>query len=118
MMDYVYLTISSIIILTCFYFVAAPFLSKEVSSADNSIQEELGLESVYRAVNELEMDFLMKKMDEKDYLQLKEQYQLLAANLMKKEHQQTKKKPGLDRNDQAELEIMEELQKLRKFGGR
>lgn len=117
-MDYIFLFLCSIIILTCFYLVAAPFFSKEEVSSDNSIREEVSLESVYRAVNELEMDFLMKKMEEKDYLQLKEQYQLLTANLMKKGHQHTKKKSGLDDSDQAELEIMKELQILRKFGGR
>lgn len=119
-MDYVFLIISSIIVLTCFYFIFAPFLSQRDRGlvAKDNAGDELTLESIYRAVNELEMDYLMKKLNEADYLSMKEQYQLLAAGLLKQEEKSrkasSKKSNGSEKID---LEILTELQKLRKQKG-
>lgn len=121
MMDYIYLILSSIIILACLYFIISPFFSTKTKGAlmiDNE-EETLTLEAVYGAVNELEMDYLMKKIKETDYKNLKEQYQLLAANLMKQSEKQKKITSKVDlETDKVELEILTELQNLRKQKGR
>lgn len=121
MMDYVYLILSSIIILACFYFIVSPFFSTKTKGAlmvENE-EETLTLEEVYRAVNELEMDYLMKKIKDTDYKSLKEQYQLLAASMMKQgEKQKNKVSKTNSEADKVELEILAELQNLRKQRGR
>lgn len=124
-MDYVYLIVSAIMVLICFYFIVSPFFKPEgtVASAGKKgeePEEAVALETVYKAANELEMDFLMKKMTEQDFLQLKEQYQLLAADLIRQEKKQTANKAGKkDKQDkEIELEILAELQNLRKQKGR
>ncbi|WLR55992.1 hypothetical protein LC048_03215 [Mesobacillus subterraneus] len=80
--------------------------------------EKLTLEQVYSAVNELEMDFLMKKITREDFEKLKEDYQLLAVEMLKEEAQGRKAK-HLQKNKkkikdaEAEAEILKELKKLR-----
>lgn len=120
-MDILYLLISSIIILVCVYLVVSPlFLQKKyVAYTIQEEKENLTLEAIYSAVNELEMDYLMKKIKKVDYLQLKEQYQLLAAKVMKTEGPLSKKnKKDSSDIDKVELEILDELKKIRKQKGR
>jgi len=115
-MEIVYLLIGCAIILTCFYFIVFPFFSasRGEDTGGENWEGTVTLDSVYGAVNELEMDFFMKKIKEKDFLQLKEQYQLLAAELLKQESK-PKEKTKQDRNlEEAELELLRDLQKLRK----
>lgn len=119
-MEYIYLFASSVIILTCLYFILSPFflVKAENAGVHNPHEKSVILEDIYEAVNELEMDYLMKKITEKDFNQLKEQYQLLAANLMKQEIG-IKTKKTIKKDDKAvELEILHELQQLRKQKGR
>lgn len=105
-------------ILICMYIIVAPFFSTKEELRFAKEEDSLTLEAIYSAVNELEMDYLMKKIGENDYLQLKEQYQLLAAKLMKQEGQLIKKKKKEDISlDKVELEILEELKKIRKGKG-
>ncbi|MDQ0154105.1 hypothetical protein [Robertmurraya andreesenii] len=119
-MDFIFLIASSIMILTCLYFIISPFFTgKEGKLTEaNTGEDTFTLEAIYGAVNELEMDYLMKKISEADYTSLKEQYQLLAAGMMKQG--QTKKKQSNTKrgSDKVELEILAELQKLRKQKGR
>ncbi|MBM4762630.1 hypothetical protein [Bacillus sp. B15-48] len=117
-MDIVYLLAGSAIILTCFYFIVSPFFTTNESgmSIEEEAEENLTLESVYGAVNELEMDYLMKKMNEQDFLQLKQQYQLLATELLSQENNLKKDRLNTDA-EEAELELLRELQKLRKQKG-
>lgn len=118
-MDYVFLLAGSLVILTCFYFIISPFFSGSEQHDPEVRKEEdkLTLEQVYGAVNELEMDYLMKKITSADFEELKEQYQLLAAELIKEETK--KRKPGRKKKlaDEAEDEILKELQKLRNQKG-
>lgn len=118
-MDYIYLIASSVIILTCFYFITIPFFQVKTESAGAYVMDEehLTLEDVYSAVNELEMDYLMKKVTERDFNQLKDKYQMLAAKLMNQEIKMvTKTTKKVD--ESAELEIYNELEKIRKGKGR
>lgn len=122
-MDYVFLIASAAIILTCFYFVITPFFNTngEVAVGAGEGNGSLSLEEIYTAVNELEMDYLMKKVNEEDFHKLKDRYQLLAAELMKQETKETKPKEKVVQKanvEEAEHEILEELQKLRKQKGK
>lgn len=120
-MNYIFLIASSIMILTCLYFMASPFFTtkEEKREKHESEEEALTLEAIYRAVNELEMDYLMKKINENDYTSLKEQYQLLAAGMMKQKDTRKKNQATVKGDsDKVELEILAELQKLRKQKGR
>lgn len=119
-MNVIFLIASSIMILTCLYFMASPFFTtKEEKRQKHSEEEALTLEAIYRAVNELEMDYLMKKINENDYTSLKEQYQLLAAGMMKQKDTRKKNQATVKGDsDKVELEILAELQKLRKQKGR
>ncbi|WP_079510141.1 hypothetical protein [Mesobacillus jeotgali] len=125
-MEYVFLIIGSLVIITCFYFIISPFFSSaevrnEGLEADG---ERLTLEQVYSAVNELEMDFLMKKITREDFEKMKEDYHLLAAEMLKEETKLlTSGKKTLPKGkaklkaDEAEEEIFRELKKLRQQKG-
>jgi hypothetical protein len=119
-MEIVYLLVGSAIILTCFYFIVSPFFSATGGDATGVENWEgtVTLDSVYGAVNELEMDYLMKKIQEKDFLQLKEQYQLLAAELVKQESKPKANRKQDRKLEEAELELLRDLQKLRKRKGK
>lgn len=114
-MDYVFLIAGSLVILTCFYFIVSPFFTASDEHAAGVVQddEKLSLDQVYGAVNELEMDFLMKKITAEDFEKLKEQYQLLAAELSKGETKAQKTGRSKKLADDAEAEILRELRKLR-----
>lgn len=121
-MDYLFLIVSSVLILACLYFVISPFyLMKQEVALGNEYDQGLNIESVYEAVNELEMDYLMKKIKKEDFLQLKEQYQVLAQELMAEERQlvgkKGKEKKQSSNEKKIELEILHELQKMRKLKG-
>jgi hypothetical protein len=125
-MDYVFLIIGSLVIITCFYFIISPFFSSgEFQPVGREAEgEKLTLEQVYSAVNELEMDFLMKKINSDDFEKMKENYQLLAADLLKEETETLKQgKTKLPKGkakmqaDDAEEEILRELKKLRQQKG-
>ncbi|MBT2662239.1 hypothetical protein [Bacillus sp. ISL-45] len=126
-MDYVFLIIGTLVIITCFYFIISPFFSAgEVpASGVETESEKLTLEQVYSAVNELEMDFLMKKITREDFEKLKENYHLLAAEMLKEETEglkqgkskqlpESKKKK---KDAEAEADILRELKKLRQQKG-
>ncbi|WP_226085540.1 hypothetical protein [Mesobacillus sp. S13] len=123
-MDYVFLIIGSLVIITCFYFIISPFFTAgEISAAGPETEgEKLTIEQVYSAVNELEMDFLMKKITREDFEKLKENYQLLAAEMVKEETQ-GRKMEHLPENKkkikdaEAEAEILRELKMLRQQKG-
>ncbi|GAM15177.1 hypothetical protein [Mesobacillus selenatarsenatis] len=126
-MDYLFLIIGSLVIITCFYFIISPFFSSgEMPAGEMETEgEKLTLEQVYSAVNELEMDFLMKKITSEDFEKLKEDYQLLAAEMLKDETEGLKlgKAKHLPegkkkiKDVEAEAEILRELKKLRQQKG-
>lgn len=118
-MDSVFLFVTSIVILTCVYFIVAPLYRTKGDLARFGINEEgPTLEAVYSAVNELEMDLLMKKISEEDFQQLKEQYQHLAVEIMDEERNTNIRQQKTMENKEIELELLQELQKLRTEKGR
>lgn len=116
-MDYIFLLLGSMIIITCFYFIISPFFNRggEHYNHFRENETEMPLEMIYAAVNELEMDFLMKKLTQDDFERMKKQYHTLAASYLKAETKQNKSKPnGNGDIDIADREILKELNKLRK----
>ncbi len=120
-MDYLYLLIGAAIVISCFYFIIAPFFTSEEKAVayakDND--SELPLEMIYETVNELEMDYLMKKISKEDFESMKKRYQALAAGYLNQESN-VKKTPSNNQpiDDETEREILKELNKLRKQKGR
>lgn len=118
MTDYVYLIVGSMITIICFYYIAAPFFGRDGQDNLNRQESEpvLSIEYIYSAVNELEMDYLMKKISETDFNLMKHRYQIMAAELLKMEEEHVRIQPtstaGIDQD------ILIELQKIRKQKGR
>lgn len=119
-MDYVFLIASAAIIVTCMYFIVSPFFISKKEDADGVREENEmpALETVYATVNELEMDYLMKKIKEEDFKILKEKYQSLAIEFMNQEKKSMTRKSDRNSTEKAELEILDELRKLRSQKGR
>ncbi|WP_102274192.1 hypothetical protein [Cytobacillus massiliigabonensis] len=116
-MDYIFLLLGSVIIITCFYFIVSPFFNRGGESYSNSgeTEAEMPLEMIYAAVNELEMDFLMKKLIQDDFERMKKQYHTLAASYLKSETKQNRSQPKGNRDlDIVDREILKELNKIRK----
>lgn len=119
-MDYFYLIIGAVMVICCFYFIIAPFFSTRGETIANAEgKADLPLEMIYEAVNELEMDYLMKKISKEDFEAMKKRYQAMAAGYLtqgtstKTTHSN---KETID--EKVEREILQELNKLRKQNGR
>ncbi|TCJ04556.1 hypothetical protein [Cytobacillus praedii] len=117
-MDYIFLLLGSMIVITCFYFIVSPFFNRSGENDSHSEEKgaEMPLEMIYAAVNELEMDFLMKKLTKDDFEAMKTQYHTLAASYLKPEKVQNKNQPK-GNVDKADREILKELNKIRKQKG-
>jgi hypothetical protein len=115
--DYVFLIFGSLVTIICFYFIVAPFFKRD-EYHENKIKHEqdMSIESIYAAVNELEMDYLMKKITETDFQIMKNRCQMMAAEFLKVEEQHIRHETtGTAKVDQ---DIFMELQKIRKKKGR
>lgn len=113
--DYVFLIFGSLVTIICFYFIVAPFFKRD-EYHENKIKHEqdMSIESIYAAVNELEMDYLMKKISENDFKKMKERYQIIAAELLKVEEEHVR----IDATSIKDEDILLELQEIRKKKGR
>ncbi len=118
-MDYFYLFIGAVMVICCFYFIIAPFFNTRgemIANAEGKAAPPL--EMIYEAVNELEMDYLMKKISKEDFEAMKKRYQAMAAGYLTQDTT-TKtihsNKETIDEN--VEREIVQELNKLRKQNG-
>ncbi|RHW40812.1 hypothetical protein D1B31_11530 [Neobacillus notoginsengisoli] len=69
----------ALLVAACLYFVIHPFFAKGMAAAADVREKGLDMESVYEAVNELEMDALMGKISREDFDSMKETYYRLAA---------------------------------------
>lgn len=116
MIDYVYLIVGSMVTIICFYAIAAPFFHRDEQAGTNHEDSgsELSIEIIYGAVNELEMDYLMKKISENDFKKMKERYQIIAAELLKVEEEHVR----IDATSIKDEDILLELQEIRKKKGR
>jgi hypothetical protein len=117
MEDTIFLIAGSVITILCFYFIAAPFYSKKEARQKNQpkLEDEMSIELIYAAVNELEMDYLMKKMTKEDFQQMKMRYQMMAAELMKFEEKQVRHDHPVPL--EIDREILIELRNIRKKKG-
>lgn len=94
MNDYLFLIIGSVVTITCFYFMAAPFFAKR--RHENNLvayggDPEMSLESIYQAINEIEMDLLMKKITQQDFRQMKDHLSIMAAEYLNNQPEKTEK---------------------------
>lgn len=118
-MDYIFLAVGTVIIITCFYFVIAPFFSNKVESFASIGQDSTTpLEDIYRIMNDLEMDYLMKKISQLDYERLKGDYHLLAAEYMNQNESVQEATSRKSYSKQVDQEILRELELVRNKRGR
>ncbi len=113
------IVVSLLIVAFCLYLVASPLLRKKDAQLALEITDdtdEFSIKNIYATLNELEMDYHMKKLSEEDYLKLKSQYERIAAELLEKQKgEETSSDTHLMKEIEAEIE--EELAKLRKERG-
>lgn len=119
MVEYLFIAMSAVLIIICIYLVASPFFTREfavekVSETDKSQT----IEAIYGAVNELEMDFLMKKISEEDFLDVKNKYQAVATELLSHEGEKVSiSKQKHESSVQTEMiddELLKELEEIRR----
>ncbi len=121
MNDYLFLIIGSVVTITCFYFMAAPFFAKK--PANNPVasdgEPEMSLESIYQAINEIEMDLLMKKITQQDFQQIKEHLSLKAADYLNKPPEKTEKLQQPTDEDPSDFDkkILSQLAEIRRGKG-
>ncbi|MGJ7920364.1 hypothetical protein [Neobacillus sp. LXY-4] len=118
MTDYVFLIVGSMVTIICIYFIAAPFFKTDPHQSQKKVASEEGtsIETIYAAINELEMDYLMKKITEADFQQMKMRYQIMAAEILKIEEEQVRHE--IKDASNIDEDILIELQKIRKQKGR
>jgi len=90
----------------CLFFILRPFFSKGECTLPEKTREKFELETVYEAVNELEMDVLMGKISREDFNSLKKSYYHLAAGSVQI-------KTGVDEDIQAALKSIRPRNKNR-----
>ncbi|WP_161568233.1 c-type cytochrome biogenesis protein CcmI [Anaerobacillus alkaliphilus] len=110
--------VSVLIVAFCLYLVVTPLLREKDAQLPVEITDdtdEISIKSIYATLNELEMDYHMKKLSDEDYQKLKAQYERIAAELLEEQKQKSKKTTS-DSSlvKEIEAEIEEELAKLRK----
>ncbi|WP_070120491.1 hypothetical protein [Bacillus marinisedimentorum] len=116
-MDAVYMVSGSLVIITCFYFVIAPFFTQGKTAAASNEGESVSLELIYESINEAEMDYLMKKISKEDFEEMKQQYYNLASGQLKGNRPANRRqKEAAGGTVPVDEEILKELQKIR--GGR
>ncbi|SDZ67161.1 hypothetical protein SAMN05421736_12917 [Evansella caseinilytica] len=117
---------SILIIGLCVYLVAQPFFSQKRAWNPEKMKDdldELSKEHLFATINELEMEFNMGKLPEEDYRKLKGHYEKLAAEKLKEEsvlltdsadsRPQVADGAEMTMDEEIELEIAEELQKMK-----
>ncbi|MCE7792814.1 hypothetical protein K8O68_10345 [Salipaludibacillus sp. CUR1] len=80
--------VSALIVGLCLYLVIQPFFTNKKEWRRDEVKDDLDsmtLEQAYATINELEMEFNMGKLPEKDYQSLKAQYERIAASKLKEE---------------------------------
>ncbi|WP_043934050.1 hypothetical protein [Bacillus sp. EB01] len=91
---------STLMIAVCLYLILSPFFT-EKNAAPLFSKESFDLESVYEAVNELEMDALMNKISAEDFGSLKDSYYRIAAE-------------AIEQKNKADEDILEALKEIRR----
>lgn len=112
---------SVLIVAFCLYLVVTPLLKKKEATTAVELKDDtdqISLKNIYATLNELEMDFHMKKLSEEDYKNSKAQYEKIAAEVLEEEKIKEEKAAPINNATKAiEKEIEEELAKLRKERG-
>jgi hypothetical protein len=117
---YLFLLIGSLVTITCLYLVVEPFFTRKLEniSVAEVFEQDMSLESIYQAINEIEMDLLMKKITKPDYQQMKEKYAIMAADYLNSQPIMTEDpKQQLADTTLIEHQILGELAKIRSEKG-
>ncbi len=113
-MDAVYLISGSLVIITCFYFVIAPFFTRKTEQNAAAVGKSVPLELIYESINEAEMDYLMKKISKEDFEELKQHYYTLASGRLKGNSPVNRlEKEAAGGTVPIDDDILKELQKIR-----
>jgi len=109
--------VSALIVGLCLYLVVQPFFSGQKQWRIDEVKDDLDdltLEQAYATINELEMEYNMGKLQEKDYQSLKGQYERIAAKKLKEDAYASESEKTDDRKDSLiEDEIEKELAGMR-----
>ncbi|OCA91064.1 hypothetical protein A8F94_04170 [Bacillus sp. FJAT-27225] len=109
---------TALFVLGCLYLVLMP-LFKEETFLDHTRKSQTDTatkEALFTTLNEIEFEFKMNKLSESDYRQLKRQYEIQVAKIMKDEETSVEKNIDLDLLAEVEREIEASLNKQQKKG--
>lgn len=75
------------IVLLCMYLIISPYLRRnehgKINDADNHHNEEtVDMKALMATLNEIEFDFISRKISEKDYHRLSRQYESMISRAM------------------------------------
>ncbi|CAM3803308.1 hypothetical protein [Mesobacillus zeae] len=106
--------------LSCLFLILAPLFKKGVSPEKDTGRSEgsaTNKEILLTTLNELEFEYKMDKLSEKDYQIVKKQYEIQVAKIMKEEERPAVKNIDKDLLEEVEREIEEAAKKYRNKKG-
>lgn len=120
-MDMISIIASIMLVLGCLYLILSPFTQKSSSVVKDEVKttdDHVNKQELYATLNEIEMDYKMNKLSEEDYQKMKKSYELLVAEILRKETSLEGKnavqKESIEYIQKIEDEIDAELEALRK----
>ncbi|MDP4161590.1 MAG: hypothetical protein Q8906_05065 [Bacillota bacterium] len=101
------ITFTVLLALGCLYLILTPLFKWEAywQLGDNESDSSVTKESLLTTLNEIEFEYKMDKISEKDYKVLKRQYESYIAGIMKDEEQVEDKEVDKDLMAEVEKEI-------------
>jgi hypothetical protein len=107
--------LTAALVLVSLFLIAYPYFSWDAylnKQSTSSIQND-SKEVLLTTLNELEFDHKMEKMSDTDYFQLKKQYEVQVARILRAEKQKTSKESDSSLLAEIEREIEEAAQKYK-----
>lgn len=101
------ITFTVLLALGCLYLILTPLFKWEAywQLGDNESDSSVTKESLLTTLNEIEFEYKMDKISEKDYKVLKRQYESYIAGIMKDQEQVEDKEVDKDLMAEVEKEI-------------
>ncbi len=112
---------TAVLVLGCLFLAISPLFKWDSYLKLNSQSEDLTVtkEMLMTTLNEIEFDYKMDKISQVDYKNLKKQYEVQIASIMKEEEEFVEHKIDKDLMDEVEREIQEAMKsKQKEKGGR
>jgi hypothetical protein len=107
--------LTAALVLVSLFLIAYPYFSWDAylnKQSTSSIQND-SKEVLLTTLNELEFDHKMEKMSDTDYFQLKKQYEVQVARILRAEKQKTSKEADSSFLAEIEREIEEAARKYK-----